>query len=668
LITYEESSSALWSMILLMRTRILPLFLLVFTGISHFSLSAQQETPYILNGSAYQETCNCYQLTPDVQFQAGSLWNKNLIDLNQSFNFVFNVYLGCKDRDGADGIAFVLQPIGTNLGAVGQGIGFENIKPSIGIPIDTWQNFDFNDPPYDHIGIYKNGDLVNGTPNTLVAPVQAIADNPNIEDCQWHTFRIIWDANAHLLSAEIDNVPRVQTTVDMIRDIFGGNAMVYWGFTSATGGQSNIQKVCTSLNPDFSTPPGQNFCAPADIKFIDHSTSFGTVINWWWDFGDGTNFTGSDPPPHAYSKPGYYPVRLTIEANDGCSSDTLTHMVTIGSIPLADFKTSPVIICANYPVTLTDASYVKYGTISQRDWNFNNGAEIIQTADSSISKTFPEENLKIELLIHTVEGCVSAPVSKILDITLKPSTSISVQDACFGDPVSLYAGNPTPSIPVYQWYWSMGDGKTDSTANPHHYFPAGGSYMVNVFAVNSAGCSSDTASAEVTIYQTKAYVGNDTIIAIGQPLQLHASGGQLYQWTPATGLNDPTIADPVATLTDNIQYILKAYTSFGCPTYDTINIKAYRGPEVYVPNAFSPDNNGINDHFHPVVVGMSRIEYFEVFNRFGQKVYSNPAIGEGWDGMLNGKPQPVGAYVWLIRGQDYLGNTVSKKGTVVLIR
>ncbi len=509
---------------------------------------------------------------------------------------------------------------------------------------------------------------MNGTPNTLVAPVQAIADNPNIEDCQWHTFRIIWNATTFSLSAEIDNVPRVQTNIDLIRDIFSGNAQVYWGFTSATGGQSNIQKVCTSLNPDFSTPPGQNFCAPAEIKFIDHSTSFGTIINWWWDFGDGTHYAGQDPPSHFYSKPGYYPVKLNIEANNGCTSDTFSRTITIGSIPQANFKTSPNMICANFPVTLIDASYVQYGTINERDWNFNNGAELIQSGDSSITKTFPEETLKIELTTHTVEGCVSAPFSKIREVTLKPSTTISVQDACFGEPVPMMAGNPTPSIPVQQWYWITGDGKTDSTQNPSHYYSAGGTYTVGVYALNSAGCSSDTATAQLIIYQTNAKLGNDTIVAIGQPLQLHATGGDLYLWTPVTGLNNPEIADPVAILADNMQYILKAYTTFGCPTYDTINIKAYRGPAIYVPNAFTPDNNGINDHFHPVVVGMSTIDYFEVFNRLGQKVYSNPVIGQGWDGTLNGKPQPVGTYVWLIKGLDYLGNMHTEKGTVVLIR
>jgi gliding motility-associated-like protein len=189
-----------------------------------------------------------------------------------------------------------------------------------------------------------------------------------------------------------------------------------------------------------------------------------------------------------------------------------------------------------------------------------------------------------------------------------------------------------------------------------------------VYALNYAGCSSDTVTATVTIYQTNAKLGSDTIVAFGQPLQLHATGGDLYLWTPASGLSDPTIADPVAILNGDIQYIVEAYTTFGCPTYDTIQIKAYKGPDIYVPNAFTPYNNGINDRFHPIAVGMYSIDFFEVFNRLGQRVYSARSIGEGWDGTFNGKPQPVGTYVWIIKGQDYRGNMHSENGTVVLIR
>jgi gliding motility-associated-like protein len=651
-----------------MRSRILLTCLAVFTVIFHFKLSAQQENPYIVNGSALQENCNCYQLTPDELFQAGSVWNKNLIDLNLSFNYIFNVFLGCKDRDGADGIVFVLQPIGTSIGTAGQGLGFQDVSPSIGIPIDTWQNYDYGDPYYDHIGIYKNGNLVNGSPDMLVPPVQALANNANIEDCKWHTFRIMWNATTKVLSAEIDDSPRVQTQIDLVSDIFNNKSKVYWGFTSATGGFMNVQKFCTSLNPALVTAPDQNFCAPAEVKFTDYSTSFGTILNWWWDFGDGTQFNGQYPPPHVYPQPGYYSVKLNIEANNGCISDTLIRKITVGSTPEAGFNSSPPVICANFPVILTDASKIQYGTISQWNWNFNNGAELLQTADSVISKTFPEGNLKIDLTLQTLEGCVSSPISKTMEITPKPATSISVQDGCYGDPVPLIAGSLTPSVPIRQWYWFTGDGETDSGAIVNHYYPAGGIYPVSVFALNYDGCSSDTMKAQLTIYQSNAKLGNDTIVAFGQPLQLHASGGNFYLWMPGQGLDNPVSADPVAILYNNMQYIVKAYTSFGCPTYDTIKIKAYKGPALYVPNAFTPDNNGQNDRFHPISVGMQSIDYFEVFNRSGQKVFSSQTALPGWDGTLNGKPQPVGTYIWLIRGRDYQGNIHSESGTVVLIR
>ncbi len=651
-----------------MKTRIYVVFLLVFASLLHISLPAQQLPTYILNGTAVQENCNCYQLTTDVNWQSGSVWNKNKIDLNQSFNYIFNVYLGCKDQFGADGIVFVLQPISTSLGTAGQGLGFQNIVPSIGIPIDTWQNLDFNDPPYDHIGIYKNGDLVNGTANTLAGPVQAVASSGNIEDCQWHTLRIIWDADAKILSAEIDGVPRVQTHTDLVKNIFNNNGEVYWGFSASTGGQNNVQKFCTSLNPVFTLPPGLNSCAPASVSVTDSSASFGSIINWWWDFGDGTSFSGQTPPPHAYAVPGYYTIKLNIEANNGCISDTFRRKITVGSIPQAGFKSSPPVICANYEAILSDASSVEYGTINQWTWNFNSGAEQIQTADSFIAKTFPEGPEQIQLTVKTIEGCISEPFTKSLNITPKPATSISAQDACYGDPVLLSAATMTPDIPIKQWYWVTGDGWKDSSANISHFYPRGGVYTPTVFAINEAGCSSDTVTTTVTIYQTQAKLGRDTIVAFGQPLQLYATGGQLYQWSPSQGLNDPNIPDPVAILNNNIQYIVKAYTTFGCPTYDTIQIKAYKGPEIYVPNAFSPDNNGINDRFHPVAVGMSTISYFEVFNRLGQKVFSSPSVGQGWDGNFQGKPQPLGTYVWIIQGQDFLGQIHTEKGTVVLIR
>ena len=94
---------------------------------------------------------------------------------------------GCIDSTGADGIAFVLQPISTNVGDIGEGLGFEGVSPSVGISLDTWQNLRRNDPSYDHISIQLNGVVTHGS--DLAGPVPASATSDNIEDCQWHVLR-----------------------------------------------------------------------------------------------------------------------------------------------------------------------------------------------------------------------------------------------------------------------------------------------------------------------------------------------------------------------------------------------------------------------------------------------------------------------------------------------
>jgi hypothetical protein len=169
--------------------------------------------------------------------------------------------------------------------------------------------------------------------------------------------------------------------------------------------------------------------------------------------------------------------------------------------------------------------------------------------------------------------------------------------------------------------------------------------------------------------------GRDTSVVVGEPLQFHAvssdEGPDTFLWTPATELNDPSIADPLAVYNefDNIiHYTIRATTPFGCSGEATIAVKIFKTkPDIFVPNAFTP-SLAINSVFRPVPVGVSSIEYFRVYNRLGQLVFNTSTIGNGWDGRLNGVPQGSGGYVWMVRGTDYTGNIIVKKGTMVLVR
>ena len=314
-----------------------------------------QTNTYILNGSATQNTCNCYTLTPAANFNGGSVWNANKISLNNPFDFVFNVFPGCTDANGADGIVFILQPLSTSIGVSGGGLGFQGIVPSIGIALDTWQNAQDNDPVYDHISIQSNGNINHA--NDLAGPIQASSTSDNIEDCQWHTFRISWDPATHLLRTYFDGVFRLEKTIDLVTTVFGNDPLVYWGFSAATGGSNNLQQFCTALNPGFSSVSSTNtFCIGSTVSFTNTSQSFAPVASFYWDFGDGTFSNVANPPPHNYAVIGNYEVKLVITALDGCISDTLRRMVAASDFPIADFKV--VDTCAALAPRISDLSTV----------------------------------------------------------------------------------------------------------------------------------------------------------------------------------------------------------------------------------------------------------------------------------------------------------------------
>lgn len=169
-----------------------------------------------------------------------------------------------------------------------------------------------------------------------------------------------------------------------------------------------------------------------------------------------------------------------------------------------------------------------------------------------------------------------------------------------------------------------------------------------------------------------AFAGRDTAVVVGQVLQLQAAGGVKYKWKPAFYLSDPTIANPVATYnvpTSGILYKVLVYNDAGCVDSAYIKIKVFQTlPTVFVPNAFTPNRDGKNDLLRPIAVGMARIDYFQIYNRWGQLVFSTSTNEHGWDGTVAGKLQPSGAYVWVVKAVDYAGTPYMQRGTLVLIR
>lgn len=165
-----------------------------------------------------------------------------------------------------------------------------------------------------------------------------------------------------------------------------------------------------------------------------------------------------------------------------------------------------------------------------------------------------------------------------------------------------------------------------------------------------------------------AFAGNDTNALLGKPHQLKASGGVGYEWSPAGPLNNAHIANPKATLYTDTYFRVTVSDSYGCKAFDDIFIKVYEGPAYYLPNAFTPNGDGLNDIFMPEPVGIKFTDYFMIFNRFGETIFQTREWHKGWDGTYKGKPSSPGTYVWIIKGRDENGNPMEFKGTVNLIR
>jgi len=172
--------------------------------------------------------------------------------------------------------------------------------------------------------------------------------------------------------------------------------------------------------------------------------------------------------------------------------------------------------------------------------------------------------------------------------------------------------------------------------------------------------------------KVNAFAGRDTSVVAGQPLQLNASGGENYFWTPSTGLNNVNISSPVARLTgeqDSVRYKVFVRNALGCLDSATILVKIFRTePKIFVPTGFTPNGDGLNDFLRPIGVGIDRFEYFRVYNRWGQLVFSTTQNGKGWDGTIGGRPQTTNTFVWLTKAYDYTGKVVFAKGTATLIR
>ncbi len=522
-------------------------------------VSQKQYAQYTLNNNAAQIACNEYRLTNAVNGQSGSVWNNTKINLTQSFDFNFSVFLGNNDSPGADGLAFVLQPISTSVGTSGGGMGFQGITPSVGVTIDTYQNGTDNDPTFDHIAIQLNGNINHSSINNIAGPVTAISGINNIEDGAWHSFRVVWDAPTKTYTAYIDGVLRVTAIKDFVPDVFFGDPLVYWGFTASTGGENNYQAFRTVLAPSYTFSPTQKRCVNEPISFINTSITFSPIVNVFWNFGDGSPIVQAINPVHTYLIAGDYTVLQRVVALDGCEI-TNVQPIRIGTKPIAGFSNTNN--CNLGVVSFTDTSSTVVGTINNWYWDFDN-AGITSTLQNPTT-TYPAAGPRnIKFVVKSVEGCVSDTLFKTIQIYTAPSAPVvAATPIAYCQNATAVALTATGTNLL--WYTAATGGVGSATAPIPITTVAGTTTYYVSQSLN--GCESVRAAIDVIVTNTPtapttapiSYCQSSTAIP------LTATGSNLLWYTTATGgVGSATAPTPITITAGSTTYYV-TQTLNGC--------------------------------------------------------------------------------------------------------
>lgn len=255
-----------------------------------------------------------------------------------------------------------------------------------------------------------------------------------------------------------------------------------------------------------------------------------------------------------------------------------------------------------------------------------------------------------------------------IEVVFNPLPDVSVAPEnpviCKGQFVKLNASGPAGN---YSWSPATFLDQPASNA-PSANPPVTTRYYVTL--TDNNGCTG-TDSVTITVAPIPEVTINTEVESVNcdhQSVQLHVTGATHYQWEPAAYCDNPNSADPLVSPDVTTTFYVTGKNEYGCQNVDSVQIVVVKNPVFFVPNAFSPDQNGLNDIFIPIVYCDFSLSRFSVYNRYGQQVYNTAVTGAGWDGNLNGKKADVGTYFWYIEGKDSKGQKVTKKGDVQLIR
>ena len=452
-------------------------------------------------------------------------------------------------------------------------------------------------------------------------------------------------------------------------------------------GCASTDSVLVSIYPR----PVVNFLLPdiclndAVAQFQDSSSTqepSTRPFSYHWNFGD-INATIANPdtstamnPRHSYSAAATYNMRLQVKNSKGCADSLLKVFTVNGAIPKAGFTVNdPQSFCNNKALYITDQSGVNFGKIVkvQISWGDTTGVTQIDN-DPLPGKTYQHfypiaqttaiVNYTILYKVFSGISCISE-VSRVVTIKQSPKvifppiTSFCQDSTTF----KLNQVSETTGLPgVFGFY---GNGvSVDGVVYPPAVGEGTHSIISKFSAVN--GCE-DSAFRDITIWPVPVVnAGPDLFVLKGGTVLIDANATAsevTYNWVPSLYLNSNAVMQPLCTPVNDITYTISVSGIGGCSAMDTVHIKIL--PRPYVPNAFSPNNDGLNDTWQIKYLDTYQDCEVDIFNRFGQHIFHSLGYKKPWDGTFNGMPQSPGVYAYIIRTKK-LNKQFS--GTVMIVR
>jgi gliding motility-associated-like protein len=586
---------------------------------------------FTLNGSTTDLGGDCFRLTPNLTGQVGTLWYTDLIDLSEPFRVEADIFLGFSDG-GADGLAFVLQPLSTGAGTSGGSLGYAGISPSAIVEFDTYQNGANGDPFCDHTALLTNGDPVHTAGTAITPPVQASSTACNIEDGAFHSLSVRWDPALTRLEVYVDCALRIDATVDLTAAVFGGDPNVYWGFTGATGGLSNEHRVCVKFY-DIDLPVDTVSLCDGDSAVLEAPAGFS---GYTWSPAFGLDDPTSATPIASPSVSTTY-VAAFVDPCGEVFTDTVH--VEVGSGPVFDLGPDTT-LCNGASLVL----------------NTPPGATSVLWPDGSSGPSFSintagsyavEASIGLCPSFDTIEVAVANPVADA-------GADLS---ACTGDSV-LVDVLPDPGVALG---WSL-DGLPVGVGG-NAWLSTPGTYILT--------------AVEGPCFQ------QDSLVFSEDPLPQLLFQPDSVAWCPEASVVLQPISDAESFVWDDGQtsasitvdmagsYAVTASLD-GCVSEASVLV--YERDDCScnpsLPNAFSPNGDGMNDVFRVLFVeGCPNLSDFDlwVFNRWGQLVFAGGDPTTGWDGSFKGQPAELGSYVFQLRYTNN-GQVQVEQGNLTLVR